>query len=40
MGTCFQREYMCEFIDSGAGVFDRDLIEAAFDPYVKALRFD
>jgi len=39
MGTCFQREYMCEFIDSGAGVFDRDLIEAAIDRFIKPLRF-
>ncbi|HVW85229.1 MAG TPA: terminase family protein [Bryobacteraceae bacterium] len=33
----FAREYLCEFMDSGAGVFDRDLVEAAVDPSVDAL---
>jgi hypothetical protein len=27
----FQQEYMCEFVDSGSGVFDRDLVESALD---------
>jgi hypothetical protein len=27
----FRQEYLCEFMDSGAGVFDRDLVEAALD---------
>ncbi len=27
----FRQEYLCEFVDSGAGVFDRDLVEGALD---------
>jgi hypothetical protein len=31
----FRREYMCEFSDRGAGVFDRDLIERALTETVR-----
>lgn len=34
----FRQEYLCEFVDSGAGFFDRDLVENAFDGEVKPLR--
>jgi len=27
----FRQEHMCEFVRSGMGVFDRDLVEAALD---------
>ncbi len=27
----FRQEYLCEFVDSGASVFDRDLVESALD---------
>jgi hypothetical protein len=27
----FRQEYLCEFVDSGASVFDRDLVEGALD---------
>ena len=33
----FAREYMCEFLDCGAGVFNRDLVEAALDDCVEPL---
>ena len=33
----FAREYMCEFLDCGAGVFNRDLVEAALDDGVEPL---
>jgi hypothetical protein len=33
----FQQEHMCEFIGSGCGVFDRDLIEAALDDDVEPI---
>jgi len=33
----YAQEYLCEFAESGIQVFDRDLIDAAFDPSVKPL---
>ena len=27
----FSQEYLCEFVDDGSGVFDRDVVEAAVD---------
>ena len=33
----FRREYLCEFVDSGAAVFDRDLLERAMDDEVRQL---
>jgi hypothetical protein len=33
----FRREYLCEFLDSGTAVFDRDLLEKAMDEDVKQL---
>ena len=33
----FRQEYLCEFVDSVNGVFDRDLIEAAMTDEVKPL---
>jgi hypothetical protein len=33
----FGQEHMCEFVGSGCAVFDRDLIEAAFDDNVKPI---
>jgi hypothetical protein len=35
----FQQEYMCEFVDSGAGIFDRDLLDGAVDDGVGVLDF-
>ena len=29
--------YLCEFVDSGTGLFDRDLVEAALDDSVLPL---
>jgi hypothetical protein len=38
VGTDWVRqEYLCEFVDSGSGVFDRDLVEAALDDDVLPL---
>jgi len=38
MGTdSFRQEHMCEFIGSGAALFDPDLIDAAFDADVRPL---
>jgi hypothetical protein len=37
LGTWFEQEYMCHFVDSSAGAFDRDLVEAALDAEVEAL---
>jgi len=34
----FRQEYMCEFVDGSAGVFDRDLIEAAMDDSIEPLK--
>jgi hypothetical protein len=34
----FEQEYMCCFVDNGASLFDRDLIEAAVDESIEALR--
>ncbi|HYA16605.1 MAG TPA: terminase family protein [Bryobacteraceae bacterium] len=34
----FEQEYLCCFVDNGAGLFDRDLIEAAVDEGVEGLR--
>jgi hypothetical protein len=34
----FRQEYLCEFVDGTAGVFDRELIEAAVDDSVEPLR--
>ena len=33
----FQQEYLCEFVDSGLGVFHQALVEAALDETVKRL---
>ena len=33
----FQQEYMCEFVDNGAGVFDRDLVEGALDGQIRPM---
>ncbi len=33
----FEMEYMCEFMEDGAGVFSRDLVEKALDSSVKPL---
>lgn len=27
----FRQEFLCEFVDNGSGVFDRDLVESAID---------
>lgn len=35
----FRQDYMCEFVDSGAGVFDRELLDRAVDSEVKRLEF-
>ena len=35
----FRQEYMGEFVDNGAGIFDRDLVEAALDEEVETLAF-
>jgi hypothetical protein len=36
----FRQEYLCDFVDSGAGVFDRDWIEAALDDSLESLALD
>ena len=36
----FPREFMCEFMDSGTGVFERELIEAALDYSIAPLEVD
>jgi hypothetical protein len=33
----YRREYLCEFLDSGAEVFDRELLARAMDDEVKQL---
>jgi phage FluMu gp28-like protein len=33
----FRREYLCEFEDSGSGVFGRDLVERAITETVEPL---
>ena len=33
----FRQEHMCEFVGSGMGAFDRDLIEAALDDDVEPI---
>jgi len=35
----FRQEYLCEFVDRGAGVFDRDLVEGALDDSVQPVRW-
>jgi hypothetical protein len=35
----FRQEYLCEFVDSVSGVFDRDLVERAITDQVKPLVF-
>ena len=35
----FRQEYMAEFVDNGAGIFGRDLVEAALDEEVEILTF-
>jgi hypothetical protein len=37
LGMCFEREYMCQFMASDDGAFDRDLVEAALDAEVEEL---
>jgi hypothetical protein len=34
----FRQEHLCEFVDSGAGMFDRDVIEAALED-IKTLSY-
>jgi hypothetical protein len=34
----FRQEYMCEFVDSGTGLLDRDVVERALDDDVKPLK--
>lgn len=36
----FAREYLCEFLDGGGGVFDRALVEAALDDTIEPLVID
>ncbi len=36
----FPREFLCEFMDSGAGVFERELIEAALDYSIMPIDVD
>ncbi len=33
----FRREYLCEFLDSGTEVFDRELLAGAVDDEVRQL---
>jgi hypothetical protein len=33
----FRQEYLCQFVESNGGVFDRDLVEAALDEELEAL---
>ena len=33
----FRQEYLCEFVDNGMGLFDRDLVEACLDDTVQPL---
>jgi hypothetical protein len=33
----FRQEYLCEFVDSGAGVFDREVVENALDDDLEPL---
>jgi hypothetical protein len=40
MGTTFEQEYMCEFVDCSSGAFDRDLGEAALDEEEEAWQFE
>jgi len=35
----FRQEYLCEFVDRGAGVFDRDLVERALDEEIQPFRW-
>ena len=35
----FRQEYMCEFVDGGAGVFSRDVVENALDGNLERLDF-
>ena len=37
-GLWFRQEYLCEFVDNGAGVFQRELIEQALDDEVAVLQ--
>jgi hypothetical protein len=36
-GLWFRQEYLCEFVDSGAGIFQRDMVENALDDSVTPL---
>jgi hypothetical protein len=36
----FRQEYMGEFVDNGAGIFGRDLVEAALDRSLAPLIFE
>ncbi|HWF12069.1 MAG TPA: terminase family protein [Bryobacteraceae bacterium] len=36
----FAQEYLCGFMDNGAAMFGRDLVEAAFDPEAEELVLD
>ena len=36
-GLWFRQEYMCEFVDNGAAVFDRELVEEALDDEVERI---
>jgi hypothetical protein len=35
----FRQEYLCEFVDGGSGVFERDLVEKALDEQLEPLRW-
>ena len=37
--TWFEQEYLCGFVDNGTSMFGRDLVEAALDNSIEALRF-
>ena len=37
---CFRQEYLCEFIESGSGLFDWDLVEDALDETLSVLTFN
>ncbi len=36
----FRQEYLCEFVENGAGVFRRDAIEAALDDTIEPMSFE
>jgi len=34
----FRQEYLCEFVDSGSAMVEREVVERAFDEEVEPLR--